>query len=224
VETSTTRYGAGSDIALDAQDGVTTRRTPQLGSWRAVVPGYDVVRLPTDRGAMLSTLRAGVDRAVRRLRAIAERPPREQPGHVRTYYPVLDQVELTGRDLFVVETATQLLIAAPLSPDQRATLFSLLADIPDWYQPGTSAKPVQIQSLGPTEDALGRTGITVRIATEPTRDEVTRAGGWLVDFVLDRDAGRVLETRSYEHGPNADPVRETVEEQRVVDTMPAHPR
>jgi hypothetical protein len=220
VETSTTRYVAGGDVALDTVDGVTTRRTPKLGGWRAVVAGYEVVKLTSDRDALLVTLRAGVDRAVRQLQAIAERPPREQPGGVRTHYPGLDQVELWGRDLFVVETVTQLLMWAPLSPDQRATLLSLLANIPQWYQPGTSATQAQIRSLGPTKDALGRAGTAVRIAADPAPEQAARTGSWLVDFVLDQDAGRVLETRSYEHGPNAEPVRGTVKTQRVVDDIP----
>jgi hypothetical protein len=219
VETSTTRYHTGSNVALETADGVTTRRTPELGSWRAVVPGYHVVRLPTERNALLAALRAGVDRAVRRLQAIAGHPARDQPGGVRNHYPILDQVELSGRDLLVVETATQLLTWAPLNPDQRATLFSLLASIPEWYEPGTSATPITIRDRGRTKDALGRPGSGVRIAAESTREETARAGGWLVDLVLDQDTGRMLETRSYEHGPNAEPVRETVKTQRIVDTI-----
>jgi len=40
----------------------------------------------------------------------------------------------------------------------------------------------------------------------------------MVDLVLDPDAGRLLEIRSYEHGRNAEPITLTVETQRVVDS------
>ena len=91
------------------------------------------------------------------MRAISERPIAQQPGGVRNFYPALDQLRLWGRDLFVIEAVTGLLVWAPLSADQRAALFSLLADIPAWYQPGASDAVLRIRDLGPVRDALGRT-------------------------------------------------------------------
>jgi hypothetical protein len=201
-ETATTRYRAGSDTALHTEDGVERRYAPTLG-WRAVVGGDEVGRLPAERDALLASLREGVVRAVREYRDRVRAA--KAAGKDRNHYPIFREIERSGRDLIVVEAATDLLVEAPLSPDQRAALFSLLADAPDWYQPGSGAEPIQVRNLGPTEDALGRNGTAVRVGA--------------LDLVLDPDAGRLLETRSHEHGPNGEPVRLTLETQRVVDSI-----
>jgi hypothetical protein len=216
TETAITSYRPGSEIGLVSENGVTRRPPPpQLSpNWRHVVGGDEVVTLPAEREALLASLRAGAERAAR-----AYRQPRP-PG----YYPRVDRTyELAGRDLLVVETATALLVQAPLSPTQRAALLSLLADAPGWYRPGTSTEPIQIRNLGPTEDALGRHGLAVEFAIELTSDEARAASPGTFDLVLDAEAGRLLETRSYEHGPDAEPVRLTVVAQRVVDAIDAQP-
>jgi hypothetical protein len=184
---------------------------PQLSpNWRYVVPGDEVVSLPAERDALLASLRARAERAAH----VYQRPRPEG------YYPRVDRTyELSGPDLLVVETATDLLVEAPLSPGQRAALLSLLADAPDWYQPGTSAKPIQIRNLGATKDALGREGIAVKFTIELTSAETRGASPGTFDLVLDPEAGRLLETRSYEHGPEAEPVPLTVVAQRVVDSI-----
>jgi hypothetical protein len=116
----------------------------------------------------------------------------------------------------VVETATDLLVEAPLRPAQRAALLSLLADAPGWYRPGSSAEPIRIRNLGPTTDARRRDGIAVRFTIELTGAETRGASEGTFDLVLDPEAGRLLEIRSYEHGADAEPVLRTVVSQRVV--------
>jgi len=201
-QVTTTSYRAGSDIGVVAANGVETRMPPpQLSpNWRYVVPGDDVVRLPAERAAR-----------------VYQRP------RPKGYFPRVDRTyELSGRDLLVVETATDLLVEAPLSPGQRAGMLSMLADAPDWYQPGASAEPIQIRNLGQTKDALGRNGIalkfTIELTSGETGDEARGASPGTFDLVLNPEAGRLLETRSYEHGPAAEPVLLTVVAQRVVDS------
>jgi hypothetical protein len=201
-ETSTTSYRAGSDTALHTEDGVERRYAPTLG-WRAVVPGAEVGRLPAERDALLASLREGAERAVREYRDRVRAA--QAAGKDRNHYPIFREIERSGHDLIVVETVTDLLVEAPISPDQRAALFSLLADAPDWYQPGSGAEPILVRNLGPTEDDLGRNGTAVRVGA--------------FDLVLDPGAGRLLETRSYEHGLGGEPVRLTLEAQRVVDSI-----
>jgi hypothetical protein len=215
-QVTTTSYRAGSDIGVVTENGV-ERRTPppQLSpNWRHAVPGDEVVRLPAKRDALLASLRAGAERAAR----LYQRP------RPKGYYPRVDRTyELSGRDLLVVETATDLLVEAPLSPVQRAAMLSVLADAPDWYQPGASAEPIQIRNLGPTKDALGRNGIalrfTIELRSDETGDESLGASPGTFDLLLDPQAGRLLETRSYEHGPDAEPVALTVVAQQVVDSI-----
>jgi len=195
-ETTTTRFRAGGDPGEVTLNGAERRFPPQLTpNWRYVVPGDEVARLPAGSAELLASLRAGADRAVR----LYERPRPEG------YHPRVDRrYDLLGHDLLVVETATDLLFEAPLGPHQRAALLSLLADAPNWYRPGTGAEPLQVRNLGATTDALGRAGTAVRF------------GGF--DLVLDPEAGRLLELRAYEHGMDAEPIRLTLESQRVVDS------
>jgi hypothetical protein len=164
-----------------------------------VVPGDELVRLPTERDPLLAALRAGAERAAAEHR---KRPNRHRKFGGRDL--TLPNIELYGIDLLVLGTVEDMLVDAPLNPDQRAAMLSLLADAPDWYRPGSGAEPLQIRRLGPTKDARGRDGTAVQI------------GG--ADLVLDVDAGRLLEIRWYEHGRDADPITLTVEEQRVVDS------
>jgi hypothetical protein len=209
TDTAITSYRAGSDVGVVTENGVETQMPPpQLSpNWRYVVPGDEVVSLPAERDALLASLRARAERAAH----VYQRPRPEG------YYPRVDRTyELSGPDLLVVETATDLLVEAPLSPGQRAALLSLLADAPDWYQPGTSAEPIQIRNLGATKDALGRDGIALKFTIELTSAETRGASPGTFDLVLDPEAGRLLETRSYEHGPEAEPVPLTVVAQRVV--------
>jgi hypothetical protein len=213
LDTTTTRYRAGGNVGVRSENGREIRLRPELFEWRAVVPGDEVVRLPGDRDALLASLRARAERAVREQEKRSD-PHRELGGRDLR----LAQVELSGLDLVVVEAVTDLLVYAPLSAGQRAAMFSLLAEAPEWYRPGSGANPIQIRDLGPTDDALGRNGTAVRIATRPTDDEARRAGEWTVDLVLDPDSGRLLEIRSYEHGRDAEPIPLTVEAQRVVDS------
>ena len=213
----TESYRAGSTRGSVIEDGVKRRMPPpQLRpDWRYVVSGDEVVRLPTKRRALLASLRAGAERAAR----LYARP------RPKGYYPRVDRTyELSGRDLLVVETATSLLVQAPLSPRQRAAMLSLLAHAPDWYRPGASTKPIEIRNLGRTEDALGRSGIALRFTIELNREEAGRderrgAMQGTFDLVLHPQGGRVLEERSYEHGLDKEPVVLTVEEQRVVDSI-----
>jgi hypothetical protein len=214
TETVVTSYRPGSEIGRVAENGVIQRTLPpQLSpNWRYVVPGDEVAGLPAERDALLASLRAGADRAAR-----AYQQPRP-PG----YYPRVDRTyELSGRDLLVLETAIRLLVEAPLSPSQRAAMLALLADAADWYEPGTSLKPIEIRNLGPTKDALGRDGIALRFTIELTSDETRGASEGTSELVLDPEAGRLLETRSYEHGPDAEPVLLTIVAQRVVDSIDA---
>jgi hypothetical protein len=207
-EVTTERYEAGSAVRLITVNGVEQRvLPPQLSpDWRYVVPGDDVVSLPVERDALLASLREGAEHAVR----LYQRP------RPKGYYPRVDRrYELLGHDLLVVKTATALLIEAPISPDQRAALMSLLADVADWYQPGASAEPIQIR-LGRTKDALGRSGTEV-VATQLT--DGARVEGVLFDLVLDPGGGQVLEVRYHEHDPPAEPIRLTVVAQRVVDSI-----
>ena len=210
-------YRAGSTRGSVIKDGVERPMPPPqlVPGWRDVVAGDDVVRLPTERPALLASLRAGAERAAR----LYARP------RPKGYFPRVDRTyELSGRDLIVVETATSLLIVAPLSPRQRAAILSLLADAPDWYRPGASTKPIEIRNLGRTKDALGRSGIALRFTIELNQEEAgldERLGAMqgTFDLVLDPQGGRVLEERSYEHGLNKEPEAATVEEQRVVDSI-----
>jgi hypothetical protein len=214
TETAITSYRPGSAIGLVIENGL-KRRTPppQLSpNWRYVVPGDAVVRLPAERDALLAALRAGAERAAR-----AYERPRPQG-----YHPRVDRTyQLWGRDLLVINTAIALLVEAPLSRGQRAALLSLLAHTPDWYQPGTSAEPIRIRNLGPTKDALGREGIALKFALELTAGEARDASPGTFELVLDPEAGRLLETRSYEHGADAEPVLLTLVAQRVVDSIDA---
>lgn len=214
TQVSTTNYRAGSDIGVVTENGVERRMPPPQVSpnWRHVVPGDEVVTLPAERDALLASLRARAERAAR----VLQRP------RPKGYFPTVDRrYELSGRDLLVVATATGLLVEAPLSPGQRAAILSLLANAPDWYQPGASAKPIQIRNLGQTKDALGRTGIALKFTIELTSDEIgdeTRGAiPGTFDLVLSPETGRLLETRSY--GPEAGPVLQTVVAQRVVDSI-----
>jgi hypothetical protein len=215
TEVTTSIYRAGSAIPVVTENGLEQPvQPPQLApNWRYVVPGEEVVNLPAERDELLASLREHAERA-----AQLYRQPRPEG-----YYPrVWRQYELAGRDLLVAETATDLLVEAPLSPGQRAAMLSMLADAADWYQPGTSAEPIRIRNLGATKDALGRNGIALRFTIELTSDE---SGGSLegaspgtFDLILEPKAGRLLETRSYEHGRQAEPVPLTVVAQRVVDS------
>ena len=216
-EIYTETYRAGSTRGLVIEDGVERPMPPpQLApNSRYVVSRDEVVRLPTNRRALLASLRAGAERAAR----LYARP------RPKGYFPRVDRTyELAGRDLLVVETATSLLVGAPLSPRQRAAMLSLLADAPHWYRPGASTKPIEIRNLGRTEDALGRSGIALRFTIELNQEEAGRderlgAMQGTFDLVLDPQRGRVLEDRSYEHGLNKEPEAATVEEQRVVDSI-----
>jgi hypothetical protein len=212
TETTVTTYHAGSARGVVAENGV-ERPTlpPELSpNWRYVVPGDEVTRLPPDRDALLASLRARAGRA-------AELYGRPRP---EGYYPRVDRTyELAGPDMLVVETATALLVEAPLNPAQRTAMLSMLADAANWYRPGTSAEPIEIRNLGQTEDALGRDGIALKFTMEVTSDEIAGASSQIFDLVLDPQDGRLLEIRSYEHGPGADPVLRTVASQRVVDSM-----
>lgn len=203
-------FRPGSPVAVTVDDGVVRRSgPPQLSpNWRYVVPGDEVVGLPGDRDALLAALRARAERA-----AALYRQPRP-----KGYHPRFDRTyDLWGRDLLVVETATLLLLEAPLSPAQRSALLSMLADAPAWYRPGSAAEPIRIRNLGPTEDGLGRDGIALRFVLELSPGELRVGSGGSFDLVLAPDAGRLLETRSYEHGAEAEPVRLTVVDQRVVE-------
>jgi hypothetical protein len=211
-EVTTTTYPAGSYVGVVTENGIERRMPPpQLSpNWRYVVPGDEVDALPAERDALLASLRASAERAAR----LFQRP------RPKGYYPRVDRTyELAGRDLLVVETATALLKEAPLSPGQRAAMLSMLADVAEWYRPGASAKPIQISNLGLTKDALGRDGIALKFTIELTSEETSGASSGTFDLVLDPEAGRLLETRSYEHGPDGEPVLLTVVEQRVVDSI-----
>jgi hypothetical protein len=174
-------------------------RPEPFGTWRAVVPGDEVVQLPAERDVLLASLRTDAERAAAEHRKRLD-PHRKLGGRDMT----LPNIALYGLDLLVVHAVTRMLVDAPLNPDQRAAMLSLLADAPDWYRPGSSAEPLQIRNLGPTKDALGRDGTAVQ------------TGG--ADLVLDVDGGRLLEARFYEHGRDAAPITLTVEAQRVVDS------
>jgi hypothetical protein len=209
---STTRYRAGSAVGVVTEKGRKTRTPPpQLApNWRYVVPGDQIARLPAEPSALLALLRARAERATR----LYSQPRPEG------YFPRVDRTyELAGPDMLVVETTTALLVEAPLSPGQRAAMLSLLAAAPEWYRPGASAQPIRIRNLGATQDALGRDGIALRFTLELTSDETRGASSGTFDLVLDPEAGRLLETRSYEHGADADPVLLTIEEQQVVDSI-----
>lgn len=212
TEVTTMTYRAGSDAGVVTEDGVERPpAVPQVSlNWRHVVSGEEVVRLPADRDALLASLRARAEGAAR----VYERP------RPKGYHPRVDRTyELWGRDLLVVQTATDLLLEAPLSPAQRTAMLSMLADAPGWYEPGTSAEPIEIHNLGSTEDALGREGIALRFTLELTPGETRRASPGTFDLVLDPQAGRLLETRSYEHGAGAEPVTLTVVAQRVAESI-----
>jgi hypothetical protein len=211
-ETAITTYRAGGETGVVAENGIETRvPPPQLSpNWRYVVAGDEVAGLPAGRNALLASLRVAAERAARLYQA-----PRP-----KGYYPRVDRTyELAGRDLLVVQTATRLLLEAPLSPGQRAAMLSMLADAPDWYRPGTSAEPIWIRNLGPTTDALGRDGIALRFTIELTAGEARTASPGIFDLVLDPEAGRLLETRSYEHGLESAPLALTVVSQRVVESI-----
>jgi hypothetical protein len=206
-DTSTTRYRASSDVGeLRTEDGREMPVRPEpFSTWRAVVSGEQIVRLPAERDTLLASLRAGAERAAAEHRKRPD-PHRKLGGRDMR----LLRIKLYGHDLLVVDTVTRMLVDAPLNPDQRAAMLSLLADAPDWYRPGSGAEQLQIRNLGPTKDALGRDGTAVQV------------GG--ADLVLDVDAGRLLEIRAYEHGRDAEPVTLTVEAQRVVDSTTGESR
>ena len=195
---NTTRYRAGSDVGVvRTDDGREIPLRPDPFRWREVVPGDEVVGLPAEPGALLASLRAGTERAAAEHRKRHD-PHRKLVGRDTT----LLNMELYGLDLAVVHNITFMLVDAPLNPDQRAAMLSLLADAPDWYRPGSSSEPLPVHSLGPTMDALGRDATAVQVGA--------------TDLVLDVDGGRLLEIRSYEHGRGALPITITVEQQRVV--------
>jgi hypothetical protein len=173
---------------------------------RAVVAGDEVVRLAAERDVLVASLRAGAERAAPEHR---KRPdPHRKLGAVTSR---LLSFKLYGLELLVVDTVTRMLVDAPLNPDQRAAMLSLLADAPDWYRPGSSAEPLQISTLGPSKDALwSATG------------QRCRSGG--ADLVLDVDAGRLLEIRPYDHGRDAEPITLTLEAQRVVESTTGQSR
>ena len=180
-------------------------RPEPFSAWRAVVSSDEVVRLPVERDTLLASLRAGAERAA------AEHRKRPDPHRTLGGRDVrLLNIKLYGLDLLVVDTVTRMLVDAPLNPDQRAALLSLLADTPAWYRPGSSSEPLQIRNLGPTKDALGRDGTAVQTVA--------------ADLVLDVDGGRLLEVRYYEHGRDAAPITLTVEAQRVVDSTSGESR
>ena len=195
---NTTRYRAGSDVGvIRTDDGREMPLRPDPFRWREVVRGDEVVGLPAEPGGLLASLRAGTERAAAEHRKRPD-PHRKLGGRDMT----LPNIELYGLDLAVVHNITDMLVDAPLNPDQRAAMLSLLADAPDWYRPGRSAEPLPVRSLGPTKDALGRDGTAVQVGA--------------ADLVLDVDGGRLLEIRSFEHGRDALPITITVEQQRVV--------
>jgi hypothetical protein len=195
---NTTRYGAGGVVGvIHTGDGRKLRVRPDPFRWRSVFLGDELVGLPADRLRLLAALRAGIERFAAEHRKRPD-PHRKLGGRDMTLF----NIELHGADLAVVHNITEMLVDAPLDPDQRAGMLSLLADAPDWYRPGRSAEPLPVHSLGPTTDALGRDGTAVQVGA--------------ADLALDVDGGRLLEIRSFEHGRDALPIVITVEDQRVV--------
>jgi hypothetical protein len=193
-EVARVSYRPGSDLGHWIEAGTEVTEKPGRGNWRAVVSGARVQELPVDSGALLRMLRAGIDRD--------------------------EFASLAERDLLVADTALDLLIEAPLSPEQRAAAFRVLADIPAWFAPGTSTRPVRAESLGMVEDSLGRSGIGVRITVDLTPGTAKHTSGsheihYTADLILDPEDGRLLEVREREFGQ----VR-TVAEQQVVDSLP----
>jgi hypothetical protein len=186
-------YEPGSDVGHWIEGGTEVTEEPGRGDWRSVVSGARVHELPASADALLRRLRAGID-----------------AGEVAS---------LAERDLLVTDSALDLLIEAPLAPEQRAAALRMLADMPAWFTPGTTTRPVRVENRGVTEDSLGRSGIAVRIMIDLTPGSREHAPGshethYTADVILDPDDGRLLEVREHELGH----VR-TVAEQEVVDSL-----
>lgn len=130
-------------------------------------------------------------------------------------------LKVLGSDLAAVALTQSLLIRAPLAPEQRAALFALLADAPQWTVPGTSVTPLRVEKAGTDGDAT-----VIRISSHLSADEERRlsvTGDWALELVVDARAGRIVALREYEDGPGKPPQVTTVERQAVVDAPWACP-
>jgi hypothetical protein len=81
----------------------------------------------------------------------------------------------------------------------------MLADLPAWFTPGTTTRPVRAENRGATEDSLGRSGTAVRITVDLTPGTAEHTPGshethYTADVILDPEDGRLLEVREHELG------------------------
>lgn len=137
-------------------------------SWRALFSFSQLAELPTEPDALLESLREQV---------IAEAGERGDLGEGASEGESTSEGEgASADDPFSVDyttltSAVQLLTQAPLNADQRAALFELLMDAPQWFRANDDAT-VSLRNMGPDPTESDRIAIQLRIEanTKPSQD------------------------------------------------------
>lgn len=159
-------------------------------SWRALFTLDELYAMPTNPDETLAYIREAVDSSI------------SEGGVVGP-----SEAEIVGYDFLVFQSVASMLMQAPLTGEQRAGLYELLADAPDWYRKSGSAT-VEVSNRARAETVDGREGVLIEAAMRLNeRDAAIVASGESAPrfgVLLDPETGSVLETR-VAFGPNQPP-------------------
>ncbi len=147
-------------------------------SWWSILTMEELKAMPADPGKALDVVRRAVSaRAVKNMDSA--------------------EVKALGEDFVVLIALSNLLMQAPLTGEQRATLYEILASAPDWFR-GGSDEP-KVTNEGRTETEAGDEGILITTAFELSEAEAKESGlddrDTRFEILLDPVVGNVLETR-----------------------------
>lgn len=159
-------------------------------SWRALFTLDQLYAMPTEPDKALAYIRDAVNSSVTGGGAIGA-----------------PEAGIVGYDFLVYQSVASMLMQAPLTGEQRAGLYELLADTPQWFrQEGTAS--VEVKNQGRAESRDGREGILIEADMRLSEVEAAIiAGGERAprfEVLLDPESGSVLETR-VAFGPNQPP-------------------
>ncbi|MBN8870569.1 MAG: hypothetical protein J0H66_11875 [Solirubrobacterales bacterium] len=165
---------------FDAEDSIDQRVT-LAESWRAIFSFRGLKAIPDDPDPALADIRGAV------ARRLADRSQGAGPS-----------TKVLGSDFAVLMSLSNLLMEAPLTGDQRSTLYELIATAPGWYRNDGSAK-VEVANEGQAKTDGGQEGILISTSMDLSEDEarIVADGERSAQFeiLIDPQSGSVLETR-----------------------------
>lgn len=157
------------------------RRVSVAESWRSIFSLRGLESIPLDPEAALTKIRSSVDRRM------GDSRQGEGPS-----------TRVLGSDFTVLMSLSNLLMQAPLTGNQRSTLYELIATAPDWYRNDGSAD-VKVTNEGRAETNAGQEGILISTSMNLNEHEarIVADGERSAQFeiLIDPRKGSVLETR-----------------------------